>query len=205
MMETLSLGFDLRFGVEDYAKEVWSREHRDAYLLRKDLDWPLSVDRTVWPSFLQSHYFDAKARRISNPRFVNQDTSALENDFGMIRDVKSLVRLPGAKLGVGIAAQVIYRKRKGMEPLLGVEADAIPPGAVALGFDVATATPISGLSNCGYSPAELPRLRSAWGGRLNKHGLLESLDDAMQFREMTNRRVPEHAPFHVYKLFRITL
>lgn len=204
-IETLSLGFDLRLRVEDYAREVWSPEHRGSYLLREDVEWPMSVDRSVWPSFLQSHYFDAKAHRVSNPRFVNEDAENLENDFGMLRDMKSLARLPGAQLGVGIAVQVIYRKREEIEPLLGVEADAIPAGAAVLGFDVATATPISGLANCGYNGEELPQLRSAWGNKLNEHGLLGTLDAALQFREMTDRRVPEHAPFHVYKLFRLTL
>ena len=204
-MEMLSLGFDLRLRAEDYVADVWSPGHRGAFLLREDVRWPMSVDRSVWPSFLQSHYFDSNASRISNPRFVNQDTSTLENDFGMLRDVKSLSQLPGAQLGVGIGVQVLCRERKGMEPLLDVEAEAIPPGAVVLGFDVATATPISGLSNCGYNQEELAQLRSAWGSKLNEHGLLNTLDDALQFREMTDRRVPEHAPFHIYKLFQVVL
>ncbi len=204
-MENLSLGFDLRLRAEDYSGEVWSPEHRGSFLLREDVRWPMSVDRSVWPSFLQSHYFDAKARRIANPRFVNQDTENLENDFGMLRDVKSLARLPGAQFGVGIGVQVIYQERGEIESLLGIQAEVIPAGAIALGFDVATATPISGLSNCGYTREELPQLRSAWVSKLNQHGLLESFEDALQFREMTNRRVPEHAPFHVYKLFQVSL
>ena len=42
------------------------------------------------------------------------------------------------------------------------------------------------------------------GTKLNEHVLLENLDDALQFREMTNR-LPEHNPFHMRKLFRFTL
>lgn len=204
-MQAVSLGFDLRLRARDYAADVWSPEHRGSYLLRKDVELPMSVDRSVWPSFLQSHYFDAKANRVPNPRFVTQDTANLENGFGMLRDVKHLARLPGAHLGVGIGVEMICREQEGLESLLGIEADPIPTGAAALGFDVATATPISGLSNCGYDRNELPELRSTWSSKLNEYGLLETLDDAFQFREMTNRRVPEHAPFHVYKLFRVTL
>lgn len=203
--ETVSLGFDLRLRATDYASKVWSPEHRGLYLLREDVEWPMSVDRSVWPSFLQSHYFDAKAHRVPNPRFVNQDTANLENDFGLLRDIMNLARLPGADLGVGIGVQVISQELERIELLLGIEADAIPAGATVLGFDVATATPISGLSNCGYDQNELPQLRSKWGSNLNEHGLMESLDDAFEFREMTNRRVPEHAPFYVYQLFEIAL
>ena len=63
-MENLSLGFDLRLRAEDYISEVWSPEHRGSFLLREEIKWPMSVDRSLWPSFLQSHYFDANARPI---------------------------------------------------------------------------------------------------------------------------------------------
>lgn len=67
-----------------------------------------------------------------------------------------------------------------------------------LGFDVADAGFWSGLSNCGYTTEELARLRPEWSKRINDFGLLQSGGDALTFREVSDRRVPEHAPFWVY-------
>jgi hypothetical protein len=202
-MDALSLGFDLRMRAADYAREVWSPEHRASYLLREDIEWPMSVDRAVWPSLLQSHYFDARANRKANPRFLGQDASDSENEFGLLRDLASIARFHGVQDGISIGVQLIYNERKETDPFIGIEASAVPAKADILGFDVATPAPISGLSNCGYTQEEVQQLRAEWGHRLNVYGLLESVDHAVQFREMTNKRVPEHAPFYVYKLFRV--
>jgi hypothetical protein len=70
-----------------------------------------------------------------------------------------------------------------------------------LGYDVADSSLISGLSNCGYTPQEAGVLRPAWSRRLNKHHLFEEMQPASEFSQLTNRRVPEHAPFYVYGLY----
>ena len=81
---------------------------------------------------------------------------------------------------------------------LGVE-DAL------LGFDVRERflPPSSGLSNCGYSPTEVARLRGAWASDLNEHHLFADVGRALAFRDLTDHRVPEHAPFFVYALHRL--
>jgi hypothetical protein len=61
----------------------------------------------------------------------------------------------------------------------------------------------SGLSNCGYSEEDRARLRPEWQSKINDFGLLKSEQDAIIFKEMTDARVPEHAPFWVYKLSRL--
>jgi hypothetical protein len=202
-MKALSLGFDIRMRAADYVGEVWSPEHRASYLLRADVEWPMSVDRVVWPSLLQSHYFDARANRKANPKFLGQDASDSENEFGLLSDLASIARFPGAQGGVSIGVQLIYNEGREPNPFISVEASAVPAKADVLGFDVATPAPISGLSNCGYDQLEVHQLRAEWAHRLNAYGLLESVDLAERFREMTNKRVPEHAPFYVYKLFRV--
>jgi hypothetical protein len=80
---------------------------------------------------------------------------------------------------------------------------SLPEQIEFLGFDVADAGHISGLCNCGYKPQEKSRLAKRWGKRLNKYGLLRSLSDATKFKEMSDRRVPEHAPFWVYGVSRL--
>ena len=42
-----------------------------------------------------------------------------------------------------------------------------------------------------------------WGPRLNEHHLFKNAESAFAFRLVTNRRVPEHAPFFVYGLWLI--
>jgi hypothetical protein len=71
------------------------------------------------------------------------------------------------------------------------------PGWRFLGYDIADAGDISGLSNCGYEGHELESLRPTWAPRLNDHGLFSDASDAISFRSVTDKRVAEHAPFRV--------
>jgi hypothetical protein len=83
------------------------------------------------------------------------------------------------------------------------EPRSVPDGSICLGFDVADSGFWSGLSNCGYSEVERAELRPKWQGRINDFGLLKSEQDALEFRDLSDARVPEHAPFWVYKLSRL--
>jgi len=44
------LQFDVRAAKDQYVSERWDANARAEYLLRPDTEWPLSVDRGVWPS-----------------------------------------------------------------------------------------------------------------------------------------------------------
>lgn len=48
-----------------------------------------------------------------------------------------------------------------------------------------------------------PNFRRDWSGKLNEHHLFESPTTARAFRDASNLRVPEHAPFFVFALLRI--
>jgi hypothetical protein len=39
-------------------------------------------------------------------------------------------------------------------------------------------------------------------GHLNDYGLFEEIDEAMLFKQQSDRRVMEHSPFYVYSLYR---
>jgi hypothetical protein len=71
-----------------------------------------------------------------------------------------------------------------------------------LGYDVAD-FPFSGISNCSYTPEEGDRLRETWAPKLNEHHLFRDHEPAFAFAAVTDRRVPDHAPFHVYSLYRL--
>jgi hypothetical protein len=81
----------------------------------------------------------------------------------------------------------------------------VPEGNTVLGFDVADEAMLSGLSNCGYTPQELEGLRPVWQSRMNDHGLLISVEDALEFMKLSDERVEEHAPFWVYKLYKLRI
>ena len=72
-----------------------------------------------------------------------------------------------------------------------------------LGYDVADAALFSGLSDCGYTREDSERLRGSWVSALNDHHLFSAHGPAFEFVDVTNARVPEHAPFHVYSLYRL--
>ncbi|QRK05845.1 hypothetical protein JQX13_37765 [Archangium violaceum] len=56
---------------------------------------------------------------------------------------------------------------------------------------------------CGYTESEAPGLRAQWSGHLNEHHLLGDLGRALEFRDASDERVPEHAPFFVFGLWLI--
>lgn len=72
-----------------------------------------------------------------------------------------------------------------------------------LGFDVADGSLVSGLANCGYSPLEAAGLRQQWRARLNDNHLFVDVEQALHFKHLSDRRIPEHAPFFVHGLFTI--
>jgi hypothetical protein len=77
-----------------------------------------------------------------------------------------------------------------------------PADWILLGYDVCDSGWISGLSNCGTASGEMQQLSRDWQGRLNEFGLFLSADDAREYCGVTDRRVPEHAPFRVFALYR---
>jgi hypothetical protein len=77
------------------------------------------------------------------------------------------------------------------------------PDWAFLGFDVGDGGLLSGLMNCGYEDDERKTLTEEWDPRLNEHHLFIDAESAFAFRLLTNERVPEHAPFFVYGVWRI--
>ena len=78
-----------------------------------------------------------------------------------------------------------------------------PSGWQLLGYDVGDRWLLSGLCNCGWEPGEI-RPPAAWSAAaLNEHHLFRDPDPAFGFAEITSLRVPEHAPFFVYSLYRL--
>jgi hypothetical protein len=199
------VGVDLRVH-PDQLGAAWTLERRRQYLLRLDVPLPLSVDPMVWPSrFWQPHVppgagIPRRLGTVAVPTGTPGYTA-----LGLWRDVDDLERfrsdhaLPiGRDWLVGVVAW------PGDDPSRRTVDDLSPKldGWITLGFDVADSSFVSGLLNCGYAVDEREWLAATWGPRLNEHGLLASLDEASAFVELTDERVPEHAPFLVFELRR---
>ncbi len=72
-----------------------------------------------------------------------------------------------------------------------------------LGYDVNDRFLLSGLCSCGYADSELIAVRQEFAGEINDLHLFNSAKTAIAFRDRTNLRVAEHAPFGVFGIWRI--
>jgi len=186
------LGFDAR--EMSAPPRAWDADRRELYLLRPEVESPLSVDALVWPSVFE---------RVPDLEWTGP-VQALWDDLGrMDRKLQVLPRMPWWRIAVGWVPED-DRGRGAVFPLIPETSPRRPADDWSfLGFDVADGMHFSGLSNCGYEPSERPRFRRDWAGQLNGHHLFEDLSSARAFRDATNVRVVEHAPFFVFALFRI--
>jgi hypothetical protein len=212
-MHSELLGYDIRLFAEDYVEARWDQNSRAIYLLRPDIKWPLSVDQMVWPSFFcysndrGAGYFELDETIEVTPSTTRH--SALEL-WPSLEDMKTCFTqqpVKRRKKGIEIAVMLLAHEpslsreywHAVLEPALSPNEP--PKGWEFLGYDVADEYMLSGLVNCGYSEDEKISLKKKWSNRLNEFGLLTILEDASEFREITDRRVPEHRPFFIYGLF----
>lgn len=201
------LGFDLRACEADYAATEWPAERRSTYLLRGGVRWPLSVDRSAWPSLFSLDRRDPV--RFRDAIAVAAETVA-QLGVGLWNDRAAMDRLFREKSGndacaVAIGVELWHDRDLAGDP----EWDFIAPEVVAsdehvrrwmpMGYDIADRYLVSGLVNCGYTAEDRSRL-SEWAERLNAYGLFDDLSAANEFRQLTDDRVPEHTPFFVYRI-----
>jgi hypothetical protein len=203
------LGFDARRVDDPVLRASWGEEQRRTYLLR-DSPLPLSADTLVWPNLFRRPRVWGGAEApgtiaIPRPDWVGANDDFWE-DLGALRAALTVEDTP--------ANSVIAATWHPLPHLLGdrgrgpiaepTNPSTRDPAWAFLGFDVMDAyTSISGLSNCGYDVDELPLLRAAWGPKLNAHHLFDAVEDAAAFALLSDRRVTEHAPFHVIGLWKL--
>ena len=199
---------------------------RHSHLLTPETRWPLSIDQMLWPSiFYYPVYVDGKEYLWGsmNDEFTRAKQMVLEahhwqhEALGLWQDLSLMKRFfsryyLGKKDGV-IVAVALYSGT--LEPRApdwnkdywsavlsdGLINKEIPSSFKLLGYDVADHTMTSGLVNCGYSKKELGDLKKLWPNKLNEYGLFPNLDDAVEYIEVCDRRVVEHAPFFAYGLY----
>jgi hypothetical protein len=176
-----TIGFDLRSIVPDPS---WTADRRTSYLLRRDVPSVRSIDTLVWerPPVL--------------PRPPVPE--------GLWSNLSDLFAAAGALDRAGVVAVRITAF--GEDEPTPESLDPIGPAAERydlLGYDVADYWQLSGLTNCGYSSEEAASLAPVWAPRLNQWHLFDNPEDATAYADVTEKRVPEHAPFYAYGIYQL--
>lgn len=203
------LGFDAREAFLDPSR-TWGASRRDLHLLRDDVEKPLSVDALVWPSLfgdgLSEKEEQALQSKLVKPPDWRGPNGALWENLEQMRALLTSSKAAGEHWIIAVS----WHSDDGFSSASsgGPYREKTNPGVrntnwQLLGFDVADAGMLSGLLDCGYENSERQTLRGQWSSSLNVHHLFTDLDKAFSFRDLSNHRVPEHAPFFVYGLWRL--
>lgn len=198
------LGFDARYA-PPASFDTWSSSRKAQFLLRQDIVAPLSTDNSVWPSV-----FDYTAGSALNTLFPPAWTGAnvgmwdnLERLTSCLHKNSALLTTPVWIIATTWFIREPFHETRDVGPY---PEPTMPPSRskiwTLLGYDISDGSLLSGLTNCGYSPAEAQTLSTGWGSVLNHYHLFGSRKNAFKFATVANARVPEHAPFFVYGLWR---
>jgi hypothetical protein len=212
MIEERLLGFDVREQWVD-PDSLWDDGRRKLFLLRADAPKPLSTDVLVWPSVFDTGQGiglppSERARLhlsgIPTPSWIGANAGLWESLAHVQQYLADHLTAPRrcAVIAVSWLSDTGFSRSSAvgpyLEPTVPAERDA---QWKLLGFDVADGSLVSGLSNSGYSFADAPRLRRDWVPYLNSSHLFIKPAPALRYREITDARVPEHAPFFAYGLY----
>ena len=203
---------------EQYVGERWDKDSRAEHLLRPDVEWPLSVDRWVWPSVFFSKTFKDHRDSYSTIAVDRELEGTSWLDLERMRthyDAHRALAPGGVFVGIELLSEktadgptILYKEPGGIQYGIWLDPtvpDRVPNGSNLLGYDVATAGWASGLADIPYTEEEMRVLRPIWVPRVNSVGLLSTLEDAVAFREFSDQRVSGEAPFWIYGLWRLPI
>jgi hypothetical protein len=190
--ELLLLGFDARLAPAEL-NDLWPFRRKREALLRLDVRGPLSVDYLVWPT---TRPLDDQTLGWRGPvQVLWDDINSLEIHLESAPGRWWIVAAALELRSVPPAEQTEWRKR-----VTGMKAGPEWKNWKRLGYDVADRFLTS--STLWFRPGESAEaLRSEWGPHLNEHHLFSRFEAALEFRDRSNIRAPEHAPHYVYELF----
>jgi hypothetical protein len=204
------IGYTLRIAISDALAGGWNPKRRARYLLRPEISFALGFDDVVWPLC----GLDMERAAL----FGEDLTSRLDgNGCGFFEELATLSagldlgyrsKVPN---GCALVAAVSPRSRESMalprQELRDRYQSALTELPhfdqwIHLGFDVVESVlGISGLSNTGYTEADLIALRPRYASLVNSFGLVGDVDAAIDLSRDTTARVKEHAPFVPVSLF----
>jgi hypothetical protein len=193
----LLVGYDARD-----LQNTWDIERRERFLLRRDVEQPLSVDSDVWASVLDI------SGDFQRPDWTGYVQDLWDNLWALVRVLQSsaVVISPETRF---IAVELVTASCS--ETTLGEWRDRVcqivPPNLDSLprkllGYDVADYFLLSGLTNCA---PPLQSQANRWLPLLNEHHLFHASASALEFKVEVEQHVPEHAPFFVFALWLLTM
>lgn len=208
-LRELLLGFTLRV-VPANPRAMWPDARRRAFLLNAHVVAPLSVDTVVLPNALG---YDDQCEDLFGRTSIHFPDSNEAMSLSLWLDRSALLHYVASTfacdasctyylLAVSIVAAAslqVGRSYATAASHIAPPTCSIQPPLVLLGYDVADRWLTSGLMNCAYDAGDSGGL-DKWRSRINEHHLFDDVGIALQFATITDRRVPEHAPFFVYSL-----
>lgn len=204
-MNNLLLGFDCRLVFSDKARSAWDRQRRELYLLKTDIDLPISVDTAVSPSIFDFDTVDVDAEKIHlQPSDFHQQALRLWRDLASMQH--TLPHDEGLRSTMTIAIQLHHENLDADDWWRDFAAETVTPADLgsdwlSIGFDVADRYLTSALSNCGYDQEIKKQTGANLGSDINEWGLISKIGRADAFRVDSDSRVQEHAPFFVFEIF----
>ena len=187
------VGFDVRELIPDWIARGQPK-HRHTFFLRDDIQQPYSVDEAVWP---QLPHLAADVPAWFGPQRQSWDSLSAMDQY-----VNAHGGYTASTMRIGISL-ILATELEGWNwgEQLELEIEVSDLKGKLLGYDVANQYLLSGLSNIGYSEADLAQLKPVWSPYLNEHHLFTDVDKAHEFKVLTSDRVKEHAPFFVFGLY----
>lgn len=186
------VAFDAR-RVDRAAIALWTADRRAVYLLKTEVNQPLSVDTLVWPSVwpadLSERAMIADSRRGIEGCAANLQT--LDHGLATMTVPKPYWVVAITVVSANVSAPFVR----------ATEPSQVTATWQPLGYDVADGSLLSGLSNCGYLPAEVQRLRDAWAPHLNDVGLFSEPGTATRFGEVAKGRDKDTAAYYVFGIY----
>lgn len=191
----LVLGFDAREVALPFAHS-WPQERREQYLLRPDLEKPLSTDVMVWESVFHLN------EQVALPKWIGP----VQELWDSLERLETFLKHEDAQLTkpyqvIGVTRFLDSRLQAEMQNHFQITPAEIDKSWQLLGYDVSDTYLLSGLSNCAYTSDEIKIFRERWSPQLNQHHLFTDYEQANVFKHMSDERVKEHAPFFVYGLY----
>jgi hypothetical protein len=197
------LGYQLRVPAEEVGAH-WDSNRRMHYLLRPEIESPLSADPRVWPvadapSFAREIFENATSGQFEAPNALNL--------FRLKRHLPHASQPTSKKcqvVGIGVTRDVGPNLVAMHSIILDAEPDLDEANVLELlGMDVCDSHLISILMNCGISLEYLAKLRQTYASSINRHGLFDDVALANQYATDLTLIVPEHAPLFPVALFGI--
>lgn len=192
----LLLGFDARVPENEHN---WDMKRREQFLIRLDAERPSSTDTGVWPAVFNTG--------LQPPTCVGHQN--LWNDLACLRSsVLSADGAPCRIIAVSVYLPIYQHKEiEAWKDAAGPVAPAVrDPEWPLLGYDISDRWLLSGLSNCGFLPGEEAlSFRKKWSNKLNNSHLFDRLENALEFKVVSDGRAPEHGPFFVFGIWAVGL